>query len=95
MSGSDTRGERGRGREDVVKRMDVVKRPDGWAAMANGRKVARAGTKREAVRAAAAKAREDDAAWAVKIHRIDGRVQEERIYPSSDGHRPRKGGFPY
>jgi hypothetical protein len=40
-----------------MKRMDVVKRPDGWAAMVNGRKVTGAGTKADVVRAAAQKAR--------------------------------------
>jgi hypothetical protein len=74
-----------------MKRMDVIKRPDGWAAMVNGRTVAGAGTKAEAVRAAARKARSERDPITLKIHTLDGKIQEERTYPRSADLKRRKG----
>jgi hypothetical protein len=70
-----------------MKQMDVIKRPDGWAAMVNGRKVAGAGTKEAAVRAAAEKARSERGPVTLKIHKL----QEERTYPRSADPNCRKG----
>jgi hypothetical protein len=68
-----------------VTHVDVVKRPDGWAAVTDGHKVAGAATKAEAVRAAAARARESADDVVVTIHRRDGSVQEQRTYRHTSG----------
>ena len=59
--------------------------------MVNGRKVAGAGTKADAVRAAAQRARSDREDVTVKIHKLDGKIQEERTYPRSADPKRRKG----
>lgn len=64
-----------------MKRMDVVKKGDEWVAESQGKTVARAPRKEDAVRAAADIAKADAEAVTVKIHKEDGRIQEERTYP--------------
>lgn len=64
-----------------MKRIDVVKQADGWVAKQGRAVVADGGTKQEAVRNAAAVAKADPEAVSVKIHRVDGKIQEERTYP--------------
>ena len=74
-----------------MKQMDVIKRPDGWAVMSGGRKAAGAATKAEAVRAAAERARSSREPVTLKIHKLDGKIQEERTYPRSADPKRRKG----
>jgi hypothetical protein len=75
-----------------MKRIDVVKRKDGtWVGETGGRKVAGGATKVEAVRAAAAKARSSKEPTTVRIHKQDGKLQEERTYPRSADPRRSKG----
>jgi hypothetical protein len=66
-----------------MKRIDVVKKGDGWVAEGGGRRVASGSTKVEAVRRTAHAARRDPAAVTVKIHKQNGRIQEERTYPQA------------
>ena len=74
-----------------MKQLDVIKRPDGWAVMANGRKTAGGTTKVEAVRAAATKAKNAGEPTTVKIHTLDGKIQEERTYTRAADPKRRKG----
>jgi hypothetical protein len=74
-----------------VKRIDVVKRGDQWIAEGGGRRVASAATKVEAVRKTAQVARLDRDAVTVKIHKQNGRIQEERTYPGKADPRSGRG----
>lgn len=66
-----------------MKRIDVVKKNDQWVGESGGRTVrgTRAPRKEEAVRKTARIANADEQAVTVKIHKQDGRIQEERTYP--------------
>jgi Uncharacterized protein conserved in bacteria (DUF2188) len=64
-----------------MKRIDVTKKQGEWVAEGGGRRVASAPTKVEAVRRIAQVARRDPEAITVKIHKENGRIQEERTYP--------------
>jgi hypothetical protein len=68
-----------------MKRMDVVKTGDGWRAESGGQTVrgTKAPTKVETVQGTAAAARKAPEPVTVKIHKENGRIQEERTYPSS------------
>jgi Uncharacterized protein conserved in bacteria (DUF2188) len=68
-----------------MKRIDVVKKPDGWAGESAGRTVpnTKAPTKTEAVRKVAAVAKKGPQPVSVRIHKADGKFQEERTYPRS------------
>lgn len=68
-----------------MKRMDVVKSGDGWKAESEGKTVrgTKADTKKDAVKQTAAAARAKEEAVSVRIHKENGRIQEERTYPSS------------
>jgi hypothetical protein len=77
--------------EAIVKRIDVVKKGDGWVAETAGKAVARAPVKTEAVRATAKVAKASPEAVTVKIHKENGRIQEERTYPRSADPRRSKG----
>jgi hypothetical protein len=66
-----------------MKRVDVVKKGDEWVAESAGRILARAPVKAEAVRATAEVAKAAKQPVTVKIHKENGRIQEERTYPSS------------
>jgi hypothetical protein len=74
-----------------VKRVDVVKKGDEWVAQSAGRILARAPLKAEAVRATAKVAKAAPQPVTVKIHKEDGRIQEERTYPRSADPRATKG----
>jgi hypothetical protein len=65
----------------TMKRIDVVKKGDGWVGQSGGKVVAKAPTKVEAVRKTAKAAKADPHDVTVKIHKQDGRFQEERTYP--------------
>ena len=66
-----------------MKRIDVVKKGEKWVAESGNEVVAQAPTKVEAVRKTATAARRDPDAVTVKIHKVNGRIQEERTYPRS------------
>lgn len=75
-----------------MKRIDVVKRPNGWVGKTpRGEVVASGRTKETAVQKTAKVATADPQAVTVKIHKMDGRIQEERTYPSKADPRRSKG----
>lgn len=76
-----------------MKRIDVVKKPDGWAGQSGGRTVpnTKASTKAEAVKKVVAAARKSSQPVSVRIHKTDGKIQEERTYPRSADPRSSKG----
>lgn len=75
-----------------MKRLDIVKQGDQWVAKdKSGEVAARAATKEQAVKNTAKVAKADPSAVTVKIHKTDGRIQEERTYPSSADPRQSKG----
>jgi hypothetical protein len=75
------------------KRIDVVKKRDGWAGESGGRTVpkTKAPTKAEAVKKVAAAAKRDPRPVSVRIHKADGKIQEERTYPRTAYLRRSKG----
>jgi hypothetical protein len=81
------------GSEVEMKRIDVVKRRDGWAGESGGRTVpnTKAPTKADAVKKVAAAAKKDPQPVSVRIHKTDGKIQEERTYPRSADPRTSKG----
>lgn len=76
-----------------MKRIDVVKKGDGWLGESGGRTVpgTKASTKVAAVKQTAAAARKSPQPVSVKIHKGNGRIQEERTYPRSADPRNRRG----
>jgi len=66
-----------------MKRIDIVKKGNEWRRESNGRAVpgTRAPRKEEAVKATAGKAKAAPEPVSVKIHKENGRIQEERTYP--------------
>ena len=66
-----------------MKRIDVVKKPGGWVAETKTGKVAEAPTKDQAIKRTAQVARAEPGPVTVKIHKENGRIQEERTYPRS------------
>ena len=70
-----------------MKRIDVVKKKEGWGGESDGRTVRNttAPTKAEAVRKTADVARKDSEPVSVRIHKEDGRIQEERTYRERSG----------
>ena len=76
-----------------MKRIDVVKRPDGWAGETGGRTVpnTKAPTKAETVKKVAAAAKKSSEPVSVRIHKVGGKFQEERTYPRSADPRGSKG----
>jgi hypothetical protein len=76
-----------------MKRIDIVKKGRGWAGESGGRTVpnTEAATKVEAVRKVAAAAKQGTEPVSVRIHKADGKFQEERTYPRSADPRRSKG----
>lgn len=76
-----------------MKRMDIVKKGDEWKAESKGRTVpgTKASRKADAVKQTAAKARAESEPVSVRIHKENGRIQEERTYPRSADPRRSKG----
>lgn len=74
-----------------MKRIDVVKKGERWIGQSGGRQVAAAPTKAEAVRKIARVAKADPQPVTVKIHKQNGRIQEERTYPGRADPRRSKG----
>lgn len=58
-----------------------VRGPRHWVGKQGGKVVADGDTKVDAVRNVAAVARADPESVSVKIHKVNGRIQEERTYP--------------
>jgi hypothetical protein len=67
-----------------MKRIDVVKKRDGWAGESGGRTVpgTKARTKAEGVKRTAAASKKGREPVSVRIRKLDGKIQEERTYPS-------------
>lgn len=74
-----------------MKRIDVVKKGERWVGQAGRQEVAAASTKTEAVRRTARVAKADPQPVTVKIHKENGRIQEERTYPGKADPRRSKG----
>lgn len=74
-----------------MKRIDVVKKGDKWVGETRQGVVAQGKTKDVAVKKTAAVAKADPAAVSVKIHKQDGKIQEERTYPRKADPRKSKG----
>jgi hypothetical protein len=76
-----------------MKRIDVVKKRDGWAGETGGSTVrgTKGTTKAEAVKKVAAAAKKDPEPVSVRIHKENGQIQEERTYPRSADPRRSKG----
>lgn len=76
-----------------MKRIDVVKKQDGWAGTSGGRTVpgTKAATKTAAVKKVTAIAKKDSQPVSVRIHKQDGKIQEERTYPRAADPRKSKG----
>jgi hypothetical protein len=66
-----------------MKRIDVVKTKDGWRGESGGQTVrgTKAPTKTETVKQTADIARKAPEPVSVKIHKENGKFQEERTYP--------------
>lgn len=74
-----------------VKRIDLVKKGNRWVAESDGKAIARGPIKTEAIKRTARAARKDPEPVSVKIHKENGRIQEERTYPRSADPRQSKG----
>lgn len=74
-----------------MKRVDISKKGDQWVAKSGDQAIAKADRKVDAVRDTAAKARKMPEAATVKIHKENGRIQEERTYPKSADPKGSKG----
>jgi len=74
-----------------MKRVDITKKGDQWVAKAGDKVVAKADRKVDAVRKTAEEAKKMPEAVTVKIHKEDGRIQEERTYPGSADPKKSKG----
>lgn len=75
-----------------AKRVDVSKQGDKWVAKTKQDKVVASAPKKvDAVKKTAAAARKDPEAVTVRIHKENGRIQEERTYPRSADPKSSKG----
>jgi hypothetical protein len=75
----------------ALQRWDLKKADEGWAASDGSNVMATASTKKEAVRQAGAAARRAGEPISLRIHGENGRIQEERTYPSGADPRRSKG----
>ncbi|MCW2672294.1 MAG: hypothetical protein JWP14_883 [Frankiales bacterium] len=66
-------------------------RANSGSAKSSGSVVSRGGTKDEAVRDTARVAKAEPQPVSVRIHKLDGKIQEERTYPRSADPRGSKG----
>jgi hypothetical protein len=76
-----------------MKRIDLVKKKDGWAGESSGRTVpnTKAATKAVAIKKVASAAKKDPQPVSVRIHKANGQFQQERTYPRSADPRRSKG----
>jgi hypothetical protein len=73
-----------------MRQIDVVKANEQWVARLGGQVLVTANTKSQAVRDTAAKAKRLGEPVSVRIHGLNGRIQQERTYPRvSDPRRSR------
>lgn len=78
----------------ALKRIDVVKNKTakGWVAKTtDGTQVAKGATKAAAVKATAKVAKAEPKGATVKVHKVDGKIGEERTYPRSADPKSSKG----
>lgn len=64
-----------------MKQIEIVKKGDRWVAESTSGVIAKTKTKQAAVRRAATTAKADKQSVYVRIHKANGRIQEERTYP--------------
>jgi hypothetical protein len=64
-----------------MKRIDIVKSPAGWTAQSGGQALATGSRKGDLVRQVAQNAKASGQPTSVRIHGMNGRIQEERTYP--------------
>jgi len=76
---------------EEMKRVDITKAGDQWVAKSGGKVVAKADKKVDAVRETAREARKMAEDVTVKIHKENGRIQEERTYPRAADPRKSRG----
>jgi hypothetical protein len=76
-----------------MKRIDVVKKGDQWVGQSKGRTVpnTKAPRKADAVKNTAGVAKKSQEPVSVRIHKEDGKIQEERTYPRKADPRRSKG----
>jgi Uncharacterized protein conserved in bacteria (DUF2188) len=74
-----------------MKRVDLVKKGDQWFQEGGGRAIGRGPLKSEALKKTAQAARRDPDPVTLKIHKENGRIQEERTYPRRADPRRSKG----
>lgn len=77
----------------AMKRIDVVKKDNQWVGETGKNKavVSKGRTKDVAIKNTAKVAKQDPQAVTVKIHKLDGKIQEERTYPRKADPRRSKG----
>jgi hypothetical protein len=77
---------------EPVQRIDVVKKEDCWVGQVKGGDaVVTALTKAEAVKRTADYAKASGQGMSVRIHKADGKIDEERTYPRASDPRRSKG----
>lgn len=64
-----------------MKQIDIVRKGDRWVAESHRGVIAKDKTKQAAIRRAATSAKTDKQSVSVRIHKANGRIQEERTYP--------------
>jgi uncharacterized protein DUF2188 len=64
-----------------MKRIDIVKSGTQWVARSGRDQLASGPTKQQVVRTTAQTARKVPGGASVRIHKLNGQVQEERTYP--------------
>jgi hypothetical protein len=74
-----------------MKQIDVVKANDQWVARSGGAVLVSASTKAQAVRDTATAAKRLGGPVSVRIHGLNGRIQEERSYPRGGDPRRSRG----
>lgn len=74
-----------------MKRVDITKKSSQWVAKSGDKIISKGDRKVDTVRDTAAKVRKMPEAVTVKIHKENGRIQEERTYPKSADPKSSKG----
>jgi hypothetical protein len=75
----------------TTQRIDIVHQGDTWVAESGGQRLMVGARKDDLVRNVAKAARESGAPTSLRIHGLNGRIQEERTYPRSADPRGSKG----
>ena len=76
-----------------MKRIDIVKKGDSWVGETGGKAVrgTKSPKKAATIKQTAQVARKDPQPVSVRIHKVNGRIQEERTYPRAADPRRSKG----